>query len=233
MSDKVYGISQQMCDAYSREFGCEVALLHKGCELCASKTYVNKPLEIVYAGNLMYGRDEILAKLATCLQNINVCGTKAVLRIYTGTKITDTINSKLNLGETSQIVGAKSYDEIKKIMKCADIVLHVESFEPSQMQLVRYSFSTKITDCMQSGSVMMAIGPSGIASIESSKQIPGSIVIDDLNKIENELKGIVDNSESLIGLAKKTNDFAKEQFEIGIVRRRLHNDFKELVNEKS
>lgn len=233
MSDKVYGISQQMCDAYSKEFGCEVSLLHKGCELSAPKAYVNKPIEIVYAGNLMYGRDEILGKIASVLQNINAGGIKAILRIYTGTIITDDIDSKLNLGESSKIVGAKPYDEIKKIMKRADIVLHVESFEPSQMQLVRYSFSTKITDCMQSGSVMMAIGPSGIASIDSSKHILGSIVINDLNILEYELKAIVDNPEFLVGRAKMINDYAKEHFEIGMVRRRLQKDFKELINDKS
>lgn len=233
MSDKVYGISQQMCDAYSKEFGCEVTLLHKGCELCAPKTCVNKPIEIVYAGNLMYGRDDILGKLALSLQSINTSEIKAVLRIYTGTTITDDIDSKLNLGESSQIAGAKPYDDIKKIMKHADVVLHVESFEPDQMQLVRYSFSTKITDCMQSGSVMMAIGPSGIASIEYSKQIPGSIVVDDLNKLEYELKGIVDNPESLVGRAKMINDYAKTHFEIGMVRSRLQNEIKLLVNGKS
>ena len=118
-------------------------------------------------------------------------------------------------------------------MKRADIVLHVESFEPSQMQLVHYSFSTKITDCMQSGSVMMATGPSGIASIEYSKQIPGSIVVDDLNKLEYELKGIVNCPGSLVERAKMINDFAKEHFEIGMVRRRLQNEFKELINDKS
>lgn len=233
MSDKVYGISQPMCDAYSNEFGCEVSLLHKGCELCAPRTDVNKPIEIVYAGNLMYGRDEILRKIASVLQNINAGGIKAVLRIYTGTTITENIESKLNLGESSQIAGAKPYDEIKKIMKHADVVLHVESFEPDQMQLVHYSFSTKITDCMQSGSVMMAIGPSGIASIEYSKQIPGSIVVDDLNKLEYELKGIVNSPESLVCRAKMINDFAKEHLEIGMVRRRLQNEFKELINDKS
>lgn len=229
----MYGISQPMCDAYSKEFGCEVSLLHKGCELCAPKTSVNKPIKIVYAGNLMYGRDEILGKIASVLQNINAGGIKAFLRIYTGTTITDAIASKLSLGESSQIVGAKPYDEIKRVMKHADVVLHVESFEPDQMRLVRYSFSTKITDCMQSGSVMMAIGPSGIASIEYSKQIPGSIVVDDLNKLEYELKGIVDNPESLVGRAKMINDYAKTHFEIGMVRSRLQNEIKLLVNGKS
>lgn len=233
MSDKVYGISQQMCAVYSKAFGREVSLLHKGCEICTPKIYVNRPVEIVYAGNLMYGRDEILSKLAISLHNINDSGIKAVLRIYTGTSVTEDIDSKLNLGESSQIVGAKPYDEIKKIMKRADVVLHVESFDPDQIQLVRYSFSTKITDCIQSGSVMMAIGPSGIASIDSSKQIPGSIVIDNLNRLEHELKAIVDYPESLVGRAKMINDYAKDHFEIGMVRRKLHNDFKKLVNDKS
>ncbi len=46
-------------------------------------------------------------------------------------------------------MGPRSYDEIKHIMHEADVVLHVESFDEKSIETVKYSFSTKIIDCLQ------------------------------------------------------------------------------------
>lgn len=67
-------------------------------------------------------------------------------------------------------MGPRSYDEIKHIMHEADVVLHVESFDEKSIETVKYSFSTKIIDCLQSGSQILGVGPSGIASIEYLKK---------------------------------------------------------------
>lgn len=230
MSDKVYGISQEMCDAYSKEFDCKVNLLHKGCELSEPMAKVNKPLDIVYAGNLLYGRDEILGKLADALVSINNGMHKATLHIYTGSAITPRISELLNRGESSRIEGSRPYSEIQEVMKQADIVLHVESFDEKQKEIVRYSFSTKITDCLQSGAVMMAIGPSGIASIEYPKRIPGAIVVDDLSCIKSSLQDIVDTPLQLIQRAESIHAFAESHHAINKVRDNLKNDFNNLIS---
>ena len=114
----------------------------------------------------------------------------------------------------------------------SDIVLHVESFMPDQIKLVRYSFSTKITDCLQSGSVMMAIGPSGVSSIEYPKLIPGAIVVDDLKNLKNEISRIISDPNSLIERARASHMFAEANFEISRVRNRLQNDFIQLIHKQ-
>lgn len=78
-----------------------------------------------------------------------------------------------------------------------------------KMKIIRLLFS-KIIDCLQSGSCMMAIGPENISSIEYCKKIDGVIIITDINEIYNNLYKIVNNFESLIDNAKKTYDFAKK-----------------------
>ena len=95
-------------------------------------------------------------------------------------------------------------------MKNADIVLHVESFEEKQKELVKYSFSTKIIDCLQSGNVVLGIGPSNIASIEYLKKIDGAFVIDDMDNIFDSISKILNEKNILNENAKKTRDFAKE-----------------------
>jgi len=230
MSDKVYGISKEMCKAYEKEFGCKVSLLTKGCRLNTPKNYVNNPLQFVYAGNLLYGRDEVLSVIAKCLDDINRDSKKAELSIYTNTNITSKISKSLNIDGSSTLYSARPYDEIMGVMRKADVVLHVESFEPEQIKLVRYSFSTKITDCLQSGSVLLAIGPEGISSIEYPKTIPGAIVVEDVYRLPDVLESLVKESDSLIERAKASYDFALAHLEISIVRNNLKNDFKRIIN---
>lgn len=232
MSDLVYGASEMMCQAYQRDFGRKVIPLYKGCTLGAVKKSNNNPLRIVYAGNLLWGRSDILGALAEALEKVNKENTKATLEIYTGSFVTPEMESKLNRGESSRIMGRRAYEEIVQIMHDADIVLHVESFDSRTIKIVRYSFSTKIIDCMQSGTAMMVIGPAGIASVEYPRQIPGVIVVDKIEDIQQRVKDIVSNPSVLVESAQSINDFAQKNHSIDSVRKSLHDDFIELLLKK-
>ena len=233
MSDLCYGISQKMCDEYSIIFKRKFSLLFKGCEIRECKESVNNPIRFVYAGNLLFNRSESLIALANAINILNNGETKATLDVYSGTTICDEIKKSLNIKGTSRLNASKSYEEIKEIMHKADIVLHVESFDKEEMNVVRLSFSTKITDCMQSGSVLMAIGPSEIASIEYIKNsIPGTIVVNSIEDLTNVIKNIVEHPDSLVYKAKLMNEFAKKTAEIGQVRLMLRNSFIEQINKR-
>lgn len=232
MSDLVYGASEMMCQAYQRELGRTVVPLYKGCSLGSAKESNNNPLRIVYAGNLLWGRSDILGALAEALVKVNMEGIKATLEIYTGSFVTPEMENKLDRGESSRIMGRRSYEEIVQIMHDADIVLHVESFDPKTIKIVRYSFSTKIIDCMQSGTAMMVIGPSGIASVEYPRQIPGVFVVDKIEDIQHCLNDIVANPSVLIESAKSINIFAQKNHSIDTVRKSLHDDFTKLLKMK-
>lgn len=232
-ADLIYGISKELCSVYEGIFGRNITPLHKGCELKdLGKKTLNHPLKIVYAGNLFYGRDDTLATVARCLKKINAGGTEAELEIYTASTITDVIENKLNVPGASRIIGKRTYEEIKQISSEADIVLHVESFDPEQVEYVRYSFSTKITDCLQSGSGVLAIGPAGISSVEYLKAVPGAKVIDNPENIENVLTGIISSKEDLIEDARKIRDYALSHHDINKIRNNLRNDFLKIVDSK-
>ena len=230
MSDLLYGASEIMCNVYQEKFDRPITPLYKGCTFHPVKVRNNKPLRIVYAGNLLWGRDEILGILASELELLNRNEINASLEIYTGSFITSEIETKLNRGQSSRIMGRRSYEEIESILHEADIVLHVESFNPSTINIVRYSFSTKIIDCLQSGSALMVIGPAGIASVEYVRAIPGSIIVDNLSQIKTSIKTIVENPHQLIERSKEINSFAKKHHDIVSVRERIKCDFMNLLN---
>ena len=231
MCDKNYGASVLMCKTYAKQFGISLTPLYKGCVINDVKTHINKPVRIVYAGNLYYGREKTLCTIAKALKKINSNGQIAKLEIYTNAVITPEINALLNIDGSSQIMGCKPFHEIQQIMKESDIVLHVESFDPENIKIVRLSYSTKISDCLQSGAMMIIVGPDGIASVEEGKLIDGVEVVTEERKIELRLREILNNPNSVIDAASRTNGIAREKFPIDVVRKRLHDDFVQLINE--
>lgn len=229
-ADKIYGASQLMCDEYKNTLHIPIEPLYKGCNIEEPRTSFNTPIEIVYAGNLLFNRTSTLAKLASTLKEINSTTSLAHLSIYTGTYVTDSVSKMLNIPGASEICGSRPYDEIKQIMKRADIVLHVESFDPKQIEIVKLSFSTKIIDCLQSGATMMVVGPKGIASVEYPRSIEGTIVIDDLTKIQEILTDVISNKEKLPMRSQLINRYACENHPIEVVRNKIQISFRSLLN---
>ena len=48
----------------------------------------------------------------------------------------------------------------------AQLLLHVEAFDPESMDMVKHSVSTKIADSLASGIPLLAYGPADIASMK-------------------------------------------------------------------
>ena len=232
MSDKIYAISDELRKEYSIIFNKKIDILRKGCVFeYPVKKHVNEIIKFVYAGNLYYGRDDLLSKVAHAIEKSNSKNKrKALLEIYTGATITEELNKKLNIKDCSIIMGKKNYDEIKKIMNDADYNLQVESFEQKQIDYVKYSFSTKIIDCLQSGSAAIAIGPNNISSIKYMKQIPGVFVIDDVNKIDEKIQELINNNQ-IIKNSEMIRRYALVHHDVNKNQKKLKNDFLKIIKE--
>ena len=230
LADKLYGITDEICDYYSNIFNVNFSVLRKGCEFSNNVKEKNgNVLKFVYAGNLFYGRDASLISLVESLKEINKNGTKAILEIYTPTSLSDNVISKLNVENCSYLKGKRSFREIIEIESTADYVLHVESFEKKYVDLVKYSFSTKIIDCLQSGSCIIGIGPNNISSINYLKKIPGAYVINDISEIHNEIEKLV-NNKNIYNDSVKIRKFAVSNHDIKNNQKRIREDFESLIN---
>lgn len=229
MSDKCYAISELMCLEYRILYDKPFELLHKGCEVFCSRKSVNSPIRFIYAGNLYYNRDKVLSALASVIKNINIGSLKARLDIYSGTHVSNDVLRKLNIEGTSSLHDARPYEEIKQLMRESDIVLHVESFDELQMEQVRLSFSTKITDCMQSGSMVMAIGPDSIASIEYLTKVPGCVVVNNIDDLDAIIHSLIMSNSTILNNALMTNDYARDNIELCHIRERLKEEFEQML----
>ncbi len=230
MSDLLFGASEPLCALYEARFGKPIQPLYKGCSFSEVQPKPNDTIGMVYAGNLYYGRGETLAALAHAIAAYNQNNDKKIrLEVYTATEISDTLRQSIESSESTQIHAALPYDQIKARMAAADINLHVESFEDKQKELVKYSFSTKIIDCMQSGTVLLAIGPKDIASVAYISNIPGAIVISDMKDMTRAVGTLAEND--LHAMAKATRKFAEQKHGIKQVQERLFAAMHALCNK--
>jgi len=228
----VRGCSEELCRYYNEIFGCEAKPLYKSCDLSVPvKQSVNNPLSIVYAGNMLYGRAEILRRIADAVGKLaERNGINVSFEIYSNTALLPAeVEAYFGSGSIAKYMGRREYAVIKERLSAADIVLHVESFESEQILITKYSFSTKIIDYLQSGSVLLAVGPGEVASMKYIKRIPGTCVISDLDQLEKELAVLLSDTENFYGRASEIRNFAQEHHDAQIVSKELKETFRRIT----
>lgn len=224
-----YAATPELSDYYSCISGKKFKVLYKGISILppAPKIY-SKPLKIVYAGNLLYNRWRTLSLISNAIEEVSVDKQNEFeLSIYSGTPLSKEMDKRLNTKYTS-VLGAVSFNKVKKIMEDADIVLHVEAFDKKNIQKTKYSFSTKITDCIQSGNCVMGVGPSELASINFLKNSKSAIIANTYSEIVSQLQNISLDNKIINDCRIKMYDFSKELFDLDSIRESIYKDFFEL-----
>lgn len=216
IADLQYCISDIQKKDYEKVFGCECKILTKFADFNKVPTMKNKfsnPLQLIFTGNINIGRWKSLAILVQVLDRINSDGVKMQLRIYTATPLTKEMKNALSKDSVSFLMGSVPASEIPRIQQEADILVHVEAMDLKNRLAVRQSFSTKIVDYMKAARPILAVGPKNVASIDHLICNNCAIVANNIEELEQKLRGIFDNPSTL-------NKIAINAYECG---RRNHN----------
>lgn len=228
-SAAVFGCSEEICSYYNVVFGCAATPLYKTCDLSEDiRPKSGDPIRIVYAGNLLYGRMEILLQLAEVLEGYTC--REVAFDLYSNTPLSEADRAAFDRLTKTTYMGGRPYNVIKEKLAEADVVLHAESFEEAQILKTKYSFSTKIIDCLQSGSVLLGIGPAEIASMGYISHIPGACVIDDLQKLQEDLHAFLDDGENFGRRAEEIRAFARQLHDGAVHAVLLEKTMKKIVN---
>ena len=229
----VKGWSQEICNYYHSVFRCEASPLYKACDLSSAvKDFVNIPLKLAYAGNLLYGRMDTIKRIVQALELYDPTGEKVLFEVYSNTSLSYDEKKFFDEKISTHFMGCLDYEIIKDRLSSADVVLHAESFEEEQILKTKYSFSTKIIDCLQSGSVLLAVGPCELASISYIKKIPGAHVIDCQNNLETEVVRFLEDRENFTRRALAIRDFALNHHNLETNAKTLKNIFNKVTGEE-
>lgn len=232
---RLFVISPKMKDEYDKIFGVNSVVLTKGIDydnLSYHKPAVGSPIQIVYMGQIIYGRLKTIQMLGKQLDIINKDGLRIQLHIYTNNYIKE--SDKQMLTEKGSVVFEKPvpYSQVGSVLEKSDVLLFVESLDKKYSKDARLSFSTKITDYLGGGKCILAIGPSDSASLEYLKTEDAALVVNKEQEILDALERIC-NAEVVESYGLKAFECGKRNHERHLISDKLLNAFQEVVLENN
>jgi hypothetical protein len=229
--DKYYTLSKEQAELYKKRFDLDTKVLMKCKDMKEDINLkeVHEPIKLIYAGRLYCNRYKTLKLIKEALVQINRNQVEMILDIYTKDKISSRKRKMLQDGINSVLHPGVSAKELEEIYREGDIALHVESFDYRMKLLTKYSFSTKIIDCLSSTCSVIAIGPkknSGIAYLKDKK---AAICITKPEDIERVFKKIASNKNGLIKYQKRAIKCVKKYHNQSEVQKDLLRDFEKVI----
>lgn len=167
-------ISDKIRDKYNAEFNLDGETVYLTSSI-QRKQFVpintDRPV-ITYFGNIRMGRNHSLCDIADALSKIN---PQYVLEVYSNES--DEQNySVLKANAHIRYLGSVPYHEVQTRMTQSDITVIVEGFDEMDVNLSRYSLSTKAADALASGSSILVYGSSECGIIEYMKTTCAAVV---------------------------------------------------------
>jgi len=227
-----YTHSKEQGEIYNKKFNIKTKTLFKCSnfsKIIENKT-VNKPIKLVYAGKLYCNRWKSLAEIAKALKKINQYETKMILEIYTKDKLSKKQKRLLDDRKNSFVKGPVSADDLVDIYKNSDIALHVESLDIKNRLLTKFSFSTKIIDCLASGCAVMAICWDQHTGYLYLKEKDAALCINNYHEISKTLQRICDNPDLINEYSMKAVKCGLLNHKKDVVQQNIYNDFTEIIN---
>ncbi len=232
-SSIVYAISKEQVEEYAKLLKRPTGLLYKGRDFSIEPEdrETNKPIEILYTGNLYSGRYKTIAKFCEYLKDINQDEQKAVLKIYSASPLSDKEIQAINIDGTSYFMGRTTETEVQKLQTKADILLHIEPFTLKGSLLCRLSFSTKLVDYFNKKKCIFAVGHSRCSSMKYLKRNDSAVVCESYDEMGRKLREILESPEIIKAYGKKAWDCGERNHRIEDIQSGLIKDFKEAINE--
>lgn len=172
--------------------------------LCGQEIYFNssvqrrcfKPidrnrLKASYFGSIRLGRNNALVDIANALGNIN---SNYRLEVYSD-ESDENISGVLKRNPYVIYGGAIPYGEVQKKIEESDLFIIAEGFAQEDINMTRYSLSTKASDGLASGVMILTYGPKEAGVVQYMTEAKASVVCTDPAKLQNTIQGVIENEE--------------------------------------
>lgn len=228
--------AENMQKEYAHIFQKPCYLIGKGVEFNSlSKidyVYPNKAeWKFIYTGNIGSERYQVLSAIGKAFDAVS-SQKKLILDIYSATPLTNDIKKAFSASQSIRFKGVISKDEVEKVQREADFLVHVESFSPQAVFSAKMSFSTKIIDYMTAGKPMFAVGPLEVNSIQVLKTKNLAITADSIADIKTQLRKMLQEEIDFSALGRSVEKYLREERDIKIIQRGIKERLDKVVEQK-
>lgn len=184
-------ISDKIRDKYNSEFALdgETVYLTSNVERKAYCPVNTAAPLITYFGNIRMGRNQSLCDIADALGALNHAYR---LEVYSNEPDAQYYQ---NLKENPYVVygGSIPYQQVQAKMHASDVTVIVEGFEEKDIELSRYSLSTKAADALASGAAILTYGSDECGVVEYMRSTNAAMVCSDKTELKASIKRLLED----------------------------------------
>lgn len=216
----VFAICQKLAWIFKKKYGGRYFVCMNCVEMkkdrirnCSMRT--GRPLRLVYAGNLGINRYKVLHLIGQALLELGQEeGIHARLEIYSSYLPEKRVRKKLELAPVMTFCGSRYGEELEQVKQDADILVHVEAFERRYRQLTYTAMSTKISEYLAAGRVILAVGPEEAASIGFLLRHDVAMVVSEYEKqaVKAQIRSYYRHPETYADMRRRAVRLAGEKF---------------------
>lgn len=236
MLKRVYGrtvwnlaIGPKMAQEYERRHSIRFSYaMNTISALSVQPSPRNQCKRLVFSGGLHGGRAESLYQIGRLIQEDKELSIKAHLYVYTSKGNIERYGRELSsvASVLEYVAPERMLDNLGK----ADVLVHVESFEQSEIDYFRYSMSTKIPEYLSVGRPIFCYGPEEIATVAYLAEKKAGMVVSQMQDVRDSLLRLVSDQNLRETLGQRAIQVAQEEHLGSIVGARMENVFREAAD---
>jgi hypothetical protein len=156
-TDAFFAITEKTKQEADAFFGIDSHILTKPLNSMPVVAYtkLQKPIRLLYTGNLYIGRDKSLLEVVEAVKTFPP--NTFYIDVYANSQLDEAYLSKIDPAICC-VHEPIPQERVLQMQKEADILLFLEDIDGPDAQVARLSFSTKLTDYLSSGRCIFAVG---------------------------------------------------------------------------
>lgn len=201
-------ISDKIRDKYNKEFGLngETVYLTSDIERHGFRKINLKNPKITYCGNITMGRNYSLKEIGKSLYDISTLYKLEVYSAETKKKFINVLKGKPGIAYK----GAVPYKQVIQIMQDSDIVVIAEGFDKNNINVTRYSLSTKAADSIATGSQILVYGALDCGVIGYMKSVGCAVVCTKKAELKQKITELLNDYDLQKKLYKISEQISEE-----------------------
>lgn len=188
----------------------------------------NEEYDFVYLGNLSLGRWRTLVEIGKVLDNLNKKYKLDIFSECTEKVIIDSFNNINSI----YFHGYVNSLEVSEIISKSKVALHVEDITGEYFERVKYSFSTKIADILNSDTCLMILAPKNIALTEYCINNDCAYVVTDKKRLKDKIIKIMEDDDLRSNYIIKANEIVKENHNVCTNSEKLKKFLVDIINKE-
>ena len=226
-------ICDAMSEEYEQRYGGKWVAFHKTIDLSrwlpVSHTdwIASEPFRILYAGRLGVGVVESVVDIINAVNDPSLADCNIVFELQTPN--IEYLDGKVDISGRIKSVGTFDYDQIPSRISGADMLVLPHDFDEDSVRFLRFSFSTKITEYMVSGSPVLVYADGRTSLTKYAKAGDWAYVVDkrDKNQLIKAIRDLYTSKEIREKYGKRAKEMAIRLEDSNIVRENFRKAFEE------